>query len=208
MPVDRLHEKKDEAIVKRQASSDYQCSSGPTFNSTLRRSSTAGRGPLYVDTDRSAQCSGRVTAVEMCFTVDHQSSAAQSIDLVILRRLGGEGSDFRVVDSLELLANNIDERDDLSNTDGTICQNITVTNTLMVSEGNFIGFACRNSIRVAYAILPKQSGRLRSATIEPVFGLETITDGQLLLDSRADSEFPLLRAVIGKLLYIALLLHN
>ena len=206
MPINQLPENKDFIIAKRQAPSDYQCSSGPKFNSTLTRSTTAGIGPLYVDTASSVQCSGRITTVEMCFTVDHQSPAPFSIEVVVLRR---QGSDFRIVESQELPANQIQERDDQSTTDETICQNITMTNTLMVSEGEFIGFVCRNAIRVAFAILPTQSGTLRSATIQPVFGMETIRDAQLQLASRADNEFPLLRAVIGKLIIIiALVLDN
>lgn len=188
-------------IAKRQA--DFQCRLGPMFSSTLTRTFVADQNSLYVDISRPATCSGRITSVEMCFVLDNESSASLSVDVIVLRR---QGTDYRIVDSQLVPANPFSERDDQLTTNAKICQNITLTNDLRLYEGDFIGFSCRNAIRIAFTEVPNQRGDLRSVDdVQPVFGLETIADGRLRTDSRNESELPMFRVTIGKSVQLLLL---
>ena len=194
MSID-IKQLRSEAKRQAQSDSDYLCSTSPMpFDDQATVTSVAQQEQLYVDPTHPIKCSGRVDTIETCFGLNHNRGGGFSVEVVVLRPTTGG---FVIEQALNLPINQILEDDNTDTSEVLYCQNITVSNTLIVKKGDLLSFRTINSVEVVFTNLPFQ-GSPKSVTVQPVLGAETVLAEQLAPGSGMTNVLPMFRGLIGE----------
>lgn len=151
---------------------------------------------LYLDLGRPAQCSGMVARWEVCFTAEGTPREAENIRLIVFRQ-SSEGTEYRLSaqSGLQLVPTGDSEAAEIT------CQSSEATEPVVVREGDLVGFASGDRIRVALST--SQTGSsfyeyvpLLQGGISGVLAIETVDQSQLQQLSQPIA--PLIRVVVSK----------
>lgn len=125
---------------------------------------------LYIDTDRPATCSGSVAAWELCYRTSGLDLSS-TFNLLLLSKVM-DGYDIRATYTIT-----VEEADFEQRTDFVSCTYIQAMETVLISQGDYTGFICKNDIRIGFS--PIQENVL--STLH-VFNLSSIasTEQQVL----------------------------